>query len=117
MGAEAFLMVSTLRVAVGQRLVRRLADDKQPYTLTKAERDELGEKVNLDTVRKTLIEEGIIKEDATLTVKCMDLSIANLKMALAASTATSTTAPVYDEALNSADPLQSIIDEAKRDMI
>jgi hypothetical protein len=28
-----------------------------------------------------------------------------------------TTAPVYDEALNSADPLQSIIDEAKRDMI
>jgi type IV pilus assembly protein PilB len=65
MGAEAFLMVSTLRVAVGQRLVRRLADDKQPYTLTKAERDELGEKVNLDAVRNTLIEEGIIKEDAT----------------------------------------------------
>lgn len=32
----------------------------------------------------------IIKEDATLTVKLMDMSIANLKMALAGSTATST---------------------------
>ena len=32
----------------------------------------------------------VIKEDATLTVKIMDMSIANLKMALAASTATAT---------------------------
>lgn len=32
----------------------------------------------------------VIKEDATLTVKLMDMSIANLKMALAGSTATST---------------------------
>lgn len=65
MGAEAFLMVSTLRVAVGQRLVRRLADDKEPYVLTKAERDDLAEKVNLDIVKATLIEEGTIKKDAT----------------------------------------------------
>ncbi|MCB9815515.1 Flp pilus assembly complex ATPase component TadA [Candidatus Nomurabacteria bacterium] len=65
MGAEAFLMVSTLRVAIGQRLVRKLADDKLPYTLTKAERDELGEKVDLDLVLKTLRDEGIVKKDAT----------------------------------------------------
>jgi hypothetical protein len=32
----------------------------------------------------------VIKEDAMLTVRCMDLSIANLKMALAGSTATAT---------------------------
>lgn len=65
MGAESFLLVSTLRVAVGQRLVRKLADDKLSYLLTKAERDELGKKVNLDHVLKTLKEEGIVKEDAT----------------------------------------------------
>ena len=65
MGAESFLLVSTLRVAVGQRLVRRLSDDRQPYILTKAERDELAEKVDLDVVLKALRTEGIVKEDAT----------------------------------------------------
>jgi len=65
MGAESFLLVSTLRVAVGQRLVRRLADDKIPYTLTAAERDELAEKVNIDNVLKALKEEQIVKKDAT----------------------------------------------------
>ena len=65
MGAEAFLMVSTLRVAVGQRLVRRLAEDKQPYVLTKAERDDLAEKVNLDMVLETLVEEGHIKKGSS----------------------------------------------------
>jgi type IV pilus assembly protein PilB len=65
MGVEAFLMVSTLRVAIGQRLVRKLADDKLPYVLSKAERDELAEHVNLDFVLKTLKEEKIVAEDAT----------------------------------------------------
>ena len=65
MGAESFLLVSTLRVAVGQRLVRRLADDKLPYILTKAERDELGTKVDLDKVLKCLKEEGVVKNEAT----------------------------------------------------
>ena len=65
MGAESFLLVSTLRVAIGQRLVRKLADDAEPYTLTKAERDELATKVNLDLVLENLREEGIVKKDAT----------------------------------------------------
>jgi type IV pilus assembly protein PilB len=65
MGAESFLLVSTLRVAIGQRLVRKLANDKMPYILTKAERDELGEKVNLDSVMKSLKHEGLVKQDAT----------------------------------------------------
>lgn len=65
MGAESFLLVSTLRVAIGQRLVRRLADDKLPYILTKAERDELSEKVDLDVILKALKQEKIVKEDAT----------------------------------------------------
>ena len=65
MGLETFLLVSTLRVAIGQRLVRKLSDDKLPYTLTKAERDELASHVNLDLVLETLKEEKIVKEDAT----------------------------------------------------
>jgi type II secretory ATPase GspE/PulE/Tfp pilus assembly ATPase PilB-like protein len=65
MGAEAFLLVSTLRVAVGQRLVRKLSDDKEPYILTKAERDDLAVHANLDFVLKTLKEEKVIKENAT----------------------------------------------------
>jgi len=65
MGAEEFLLVSTLRVAIGQRLVRKLADDKLPYTLTKAEKAELEEKVDLNLVLKNLIEEGVVKKDTT----------------------------------------------------
>jgi type IV pilus assembly protein PilB len=65
MGAEAFLLVSTLRIAVGQRLVRRLSDDKIPYTLSTAERQELAKMVNLDLVLQTLKDEKIIHQDAT----------------------------------------------------
>lgn len=65
MGSEAFLLVSTLRVAIGQRLVRRLCDDKIPYILTKAERDELANHCNLDFVLATLKEEKVVAEDAT----------------------------------------------------
>ena len=65
MGAETFLLVSTLRVAIGQRLVRRLADDKIQHTLTKAEQDELGKKINMDFVLQSLKEEGIVDERAS----------------------------------------------------
>ena len=65
MGSESFLLVSTLRVAVGQRLVRKLADDKIPYVLSKAQRDELAEHVDLDLVLSTLKEEKVVKADAT----------------------------------------------------
>jgi type IV pilus assembly protein PilB len=65
MGVETFLLVSTLRVAIGQRLVRKLADDKLPYILTKAERDELALHVDLVAVLNTLKEEKIVKADAT----------------------------------------------------
>jgi type IV pilus assembly protein PilB len=65
MGVESFLLVSTLRVAIGQRLVRKLADDKVAYILSKAERDELSNHANLDFVLATLKEEKIVHEDAT----------------------------------------------------
>jgi type IV pilus assembly protein PilB len=65
MGIESFLLVSTLRVAIGQRLVRKLSEDKISYTLSKAERDELNNHANMDLVLKTLKEEKIIHDDAT----------------------------------------------------
>lgn len=64
MGAESFLLVSTLRVAIGQRLVRKLADDKIPHTLSKAEQEELRKKVNLDFVLEQLKEEKIVNPKA-----------------------------------------------------
>ncbi len=65
MGIESFLLVSTLRVVIGQRLVRKLSEDKLPYVLTKAEREELALHVNLDVILNTLKEENIVKKDAT----------------------------------------------------
>ena len=38
MGVEPFLLVSTLRLVVGQRLTRRLTDTKEAYTLDATER-------------------------------------------------------------------------------
>jgi len=65
MGVEPFLLVSTLRVTVGQRLVRKLCEDKEQYVLTPSEKDNLGKHVDLDRVLKTLKEEKIVKANAT----------------------------------------------------
>ena len=65
MGLESFLLVSTLRVAVGQRLVRRLTDDKEAYTLSPSERAELAKHADLDKVLQTMKDEGIVKSNAT----------------------------------------------------
>ena len=65
MGVESFLLVSTLRVVIGQRLVRKLSDDKLPYVLSKAEREELSLHVDLAVILNTLKEENIVKKDAT----------------------------------------------------
>lgn len=65
MGVESFLLVSTLRVAVGQRLVRKLTDEKEAYTLSASEKAELSNHADLDLVLATMKEEGIVKADAT----------------------------------------------------
>lgn len=66
MGVESFLMVSTLRVAVGQRLVRRVREDmREPYTLSSNERAELSKHADLDRILETMREENIIKANAT----------------------------------------------------
>src|SRR5690606_24639338 len=65
MGVESFLLVSTLRVAVGQRLVRRLTSEKEAYTLSEAERKEIERHADLDKVLSALKAEGAVAKDAT----------------------------------------------------
>lgn len=66
MGVESFLMVSTLRVAIGQRLVRKIEDKyKEPYTLTANEKASLSKHADLDRILETMREEKIIKPNAT----------------------------------------------------
>lgn len=64
MGVEPFLLVSTLRVAIGQRLVRRLCDEKEEYSLSANEKSDLEKHVNLDMVMSTLKEESLVKDGA-----------------------------------------------------
>ncbi len=61
MGVEPFLLVSTLRVIVGQRLVRRLTDSKEQYTLDAAEREKIATKDHFEAVLKDLIDEKLEK--------------------------------------------------------
>jgi len=60
MKVEPFLIVSTVNIIIGQRLVRKLSDQKEKYFLTKAELDTLGKSVNLDKVLTTLKEEKVV---------------------------------------------------------
>ncbi|MEY4746962.1 MAG: hypothetical protein RLZZ416_11 [Candidatus Parcubacteria bacterium] len=65
MGIEPFLLVSTLRVVIGQRLVRRLNADKEKYELSKDEQAQLARVVDAGAVLKALKEEKVVAKDAT----------------------------------------------------
>ena len=62
MDVEPFLLSSTVRVVIAQRLVRRLFDSKEPYTLTKKELTSLESFINFERVLHALEEEGIINK-------------------------------------------------------
>jgi type IV pilus assembly protein PilB len=66
MGVEPFLLVSTLRIVIGQRLVRRLCDSREAYTLDAAMRAKIASPAEFDTAFKALQEEKLIKKDVTL---------------------------------------------------
>ena len=65
MKAEAFLIASTVRVIIAQRLVRRLCPGKEKYKLKDAELKNLAEYCDLKKVLEGLKEEKIIKPRAT----------------------------------------------------
>ena len=60
MKIEPFLLVSTLNVIVGQRLVRRLSDTKEKHVLTADEITALGKIVDLESILAALKAEKII---------------------------------------------------------
>lgn len=65
MGAEPFLLVSTINVIIGQRLVRRLDKVKEKKVLSAAELKQLGELVDLDRMLELLKAEKIVPDKAT----------------------------------------------------
>lgn len=64
MGAQSFLLVSTLRIIIAQRLVRKLSGKKEKYKLGKTGIASLGKTVNLDRVMEVLKEENIVDKNA-----------------------------------------------------
>ncbi len=64
MGIEPFLLVSTLRVIIGQRLVRRLAPDRDKYELSRDEQVQLEHAVDAGNVLKALKDEQAIAGEA-----------------------------------------------------
>lgn len=65
MGAEPFLISSTLNCILAQRLVRKFSVEKTKYNMTETEIKELGKYCNLEKILKTLREEKIIGAKAS----------------------------------------------------
>ncbi|MBI3573600.1 Flp pilus assembly complex ATPase component TadA [Candidatus Kaiserbacteria bacterium] len=66
MGGDPLLLVSTLRVIIGQRLVRRLCSDREETRLSPEELKRLAQQINLDRVLSALKEEKRIARGATM---------------------------------------------------
>lgn len=62
MGVEPFLITSTAKVIIAQRLVRRLTNTKEEYFLSEGEMKALEKIVDLDRMRSFLEKEDIIKK-------------------------------------------------------
>ena len=67
MDIEPFLIVSTVNVIIGQRLVRRLCTIKEKYFLDAGGIETLKKSVDLDRVMKVLKDENIVAPDAKWT--------------------------------------------------
>ncbi|HEY4502503.1 MAG TPA: GspE/PulE family protein [Candidatus Paceibacterota bacterium] len=65
MEIEPFLLVSTIEVIIGQRLVRQLCSEREEYNLSNEELETLGKSVDLDAVLAVLREEKIVEKNAT----------------------------------------------------
>lgn len=65
MGIEPFLITSTIKTVIGQRLIRVLTDAKEEYFLSKEEKAKLAKVIDLDHVLDALKKEKIVGADAT----------------------------------------------------
>ncbi|PIP87403.1 hypothetical protein COW81_00445 [Candidatus Campbellbacteria bacterium CG22_combo_CG10-13_8_21_14_all_36_13] len=66
MKIEPFLLVSTVRVIIAQRLVRKLCGSKEKRTLKKSEIESLKKSVDLEKVLRVLKEEGVVDSKTKL---------------------------------------------------
>lgn len=66
MEIEPFLLASTIRVVIGQRLVRRLYGDKEEYRLSRAQIRELGAFANMDAILQSLTVEGVVEKNTKI---------------------------------------------------
>jgi len=67
MKIEPFLIVSTAKVIIGQRLLRKLNSNKEKYILSKSEIESLGKIIDLDRVLGFLKSEKIVGEKETFS--------------------------------------------------
>lgn len=65
MGAEPFLISSTLNCILAQRLVRKLCEDKEKYTLKDSELKNIAKYCDLDKIIKILKAEKVVKPTTT----------------------------------------------------
>jgi len=65
LGVEPFLLVSTLQVVIGQRLVRALCTKDDTYKLSRDELQELDKHIDMKAVLKSLKDENSVKKAAT----------------------------------------------------
>ena len=65
MGIEPFLLVSTLRVIIGQRLVRQLCESRESRELSRPEVERLEENFDLGRVLTSLKDEKIVSNETT----------------------------------------------------
>ena len=65
MKVEPFLIVSTVKVIIAQRLVRRLHKRKEKYTLSKAEFESLARIVDINRMLEVLKKENIVGQSDT----------------------------------------------------
>jgi len=65
MGAEPFLLATTLNITIAQRLVRKVCPNcKEEFHLKKEELEELSKKINLDNIFKIMVREKIPLQNA-----------------------------------------------------
>lgn len=62
MGAEPFLVSSTVNLIMAQRLVRRICDKGDKYFLSEVEEKEIGKHCDLERVLDALVERKVVKE-------------------------------------------------------
>lgn len=65
MGIEPFLIVSTVKSVMAQRLVRRLTNSKEQYFMIDAEIESLGKLIDLDRMLGILKQEKVVEQNAT----------------------------------------------------